>query len=96
MAGLHVAVRKYGYADTVIRMKTTIEIPDVLAQEAKAVAQRSGVTLRELVVTGLRAELERRATPARVDFHFPTVSGDGLTAELAPEDVVNRSYGLPS
>lgn len=77
-------------------MKTTIDIPDALAQEAKAVAQRSGATLKELVVAGLRAELARREAAVLVDFHFPTVSGEGLVAELAPEDVVNRSYGLPS
>lgn len=73
-------------------MRITIEIPDALALEATALEQQSGVTLRELVVSGLRAELERRAAPSRGGFHFPTVSGDGLTAELAPEDVVSRSY----
>lgn len=77
-------------------MKTTIDIPDALAQEAKAVAQRSGATLRELVVAGLRAEVVRRETSVAVDFHFPTVPGDGLVADLAPEDAVGRSYGLPS
>lgn len=77
-------------------MKTTIDIPDALARKAKAVARRSGATLRELVVAGLRAEVDRRETAVVVDFHFPTVSGEGLVAELAPEDVVSRSYGLPS
>lgn len=77
-------------------MKTTIDIPDALAEEAKAVARRSGATLRELVVAGLRAEVSRRETVAPVDFHFPTAGGDGVGAELAPADVVARSYGLPS
>lgn len=77
-------------------MKTTIDIPDALAEEAKAVARRSGATLRELVVAGLRAEVSRRETATPVDFHFPTAGGDGIGAELAPEDVVVRSYGLPS
>jgi hypothetical protein len=36
-------------------MKTTIDIPDALAQEAKSVVREGGTTLRELVVTGLRA-----------------------------------------
>lgn len=77
-------------------MKTTIDIPDSLAQEAKAVAQRSGATLRELVVAGLRSEIERRGAAVAVEFHFPTVTGDGFVTGLAPEDVVNRSYGIPS
>ncbi len=47
-------------------------------------------------MAGLRAEVERREAAVVVDFHFPTVAGDGLAAELVPEDVVHRSYGLPS
>lgn len=77
-------------------MKTTIDIPDALAREAKAVAQRSGATLRELVLAGLRAEVDRRESAVKVDFHFPTVEGEGLVAGLAPEEAVGRSYGLPS
>lgn len=45
-------------------MKTTIELPDDLANEAKRVAAQSGTTLRSLVEAGLRAELERRTQPA--------------------------------
>lgn len=67
-----------------------------MAQEAEAVAQRSGATLRKLVVAGLRAEVDRREAAVVVDFHFPVVAGEGLVAELAPEDMVDRSYGLPS
>lgn len=44
-------------------MKTTIELPDDLAQDAKRVAALSGTTLRSLVEAGLRAELERRSQP---------------------------------
>lgn len=77
-------------------MKTTIDIPDALAQQAKDVAHRSGTTLRELVVAGLRSEVDRRGTAAKVDFHFPTVSGKGLVADLEPDDVISRSYGMLS
>ena len=64
-------------------MKTTIEIPDALAAEAKEVARAEHSTLRELVVAGLRAELERRRDIPAVDFHFPTVSGDGMGPDLS-------------
>jgi hypothetical protein len=40
-------------------MKTTVELPDQLAREAKAFAREHGVTLRELIERGLRAELAR-------------------------------------
>ncbi|WP_010148027.1 DUF2191 domain-containing protein [Serinicoccus profundi] len=90
------AIREYGSGDAVTRMKTTIDIPDALALEAKGVAARSGATLRELVVAGLRAEVDRRGAAVEVDFHFPTMDGQGLVAALAPEDVVDRSYGFPS
>jgi hypothetical protein len=77
-------------------MKTTIEIPDALAREAKAVAQRRGTTLRDLVVAGLRSEIERREASVSVDFHFPTVPGEGLVADLEPGQAVDRSYGFSS
>jgi hypothetical protein len=74
-------------------MKTTIELPDALALEAKTVAHEQGVTLRELVVEGLRGELERRAGGRlRVDFHFPTFGGDGLRPGVDWADVVELSY----
>jgi hypothetical protein len=78
-------------------MKTTIELPDALAREAKALAHEQGVTLRELVVDGLRSEVERRGHPSlRVDFQFPTFGGDGLRPGVDWADVVELSYEDPS
>lgn len=78
-------------------MKTTIELPDALAHEAREVAHQQGVTLRELMVEGLRAELERRnAHGARVDFHFPTRGGDGLRPGVEWRDMVELSYDDPA
>lgn len=49
-------------------MKTTIDLPDALAAEARAVARAQGASLRELVVAGLRSE----SGPADRDFsYFP-------------------------
>ncbi|MCK0112464.1 type II toxin-antitoxin system VapB family antitoxin [Ornithinimicrobium sp. F0845] len=76
-------------------MKVTIEIPDALARDAQQVARRHGTTLRELVVAGLRMELEhRRGRTLRPDFHFPTVAGEGMVAGLGSTDALDRSYGL--
>ncbi len=41
-------------------MKTTVEIPDDLLKEAKAVASSEQVTLRSLIEEGLRWALSRR------------------------------------
>jgi hypothetical protein len=74
-------------------MKTTIELPDALASEAKALAHQQGTTLRELVVDGLRSELERRSrSTERVDFVFPTFGGDGLRPGVEWADLVELSY----
>ncbi|MDQ0614858.1 hypothetical protein QF046_002499 [Microbacterium sp. W4I4] len=76
-------------------MKTTIDLPDDLAAEAKAAAAERRTTLREMMITGLRAELDRRESLGPVDFCFPTVNGNGLAVELDPAQVITRSYGLP-
>lgn len=63
-------------------MKTTVEIPDALLAEAKALAAREKTTLRDLIEEGLRAVLRRGrpATPRRMrDGRF---GHGGLTPEL--------------
>lgn len=75
-------------------MKTTIDLPDALALEAKELARETGSTLRDLVVSGLRNEIATRRALPRADFVFPTVSGRGLAAEIAPGEVIAFSYGL--
>lgn len=77
-------------------MKTTIELPDELASAAKRLAREQHVSLRELVVSGLRAEVGRRQETPVVDFYFPTFSGRGLAVDVEAVDVVARSYDLSS
>lgn len=77
-------------------MKTTIELPDSLARDAKALARKQGVTLRELVVNGLRHEIESRsAPPVPVDFCFPAVTGEGLYPGVDPSQLTSLAYDLP-
>ncbi len=72
-------------------MKTTIELPDGLAEEAKALARAQHTTLRDLVVTGLQQEIRRRTTrETRRDFTFPTAGGTGLLVE--PADAIRVAY----
>jgi predicted transcriptional regulator len=77
-------------------MKTTIELPDDLVRQVRDVARESGVTMRELVVEGLRSELARRATPTpTVDFVFTAVEGQGLADDVAAGEAIAASYETP-
>ena len=66
-------------------VKTTIEMNDELFRRAKRVAASDGVTLKELIETGLRAELERRRA---TDYVLPdaTFDGDGVAAGITEGD----------
>lgn len=78
-------------------MKTTIDLPDALAAEAREVARIQGASLRELVVAGLRTEVERRTAAAlRVDFTFVTVDGNGLQSGVDPARLTELAYDLPT
>lgn len=63
-------------------MKTTIELPDTLAADARRVAAARGTTLKSLIEEGLRRELDRIAAKPvwqpNADFAYGT---GGLTAE---------------
>ena len=65
-------------------MKTTIELPDDLAAQARRCAAESGTTLRSVIEEALRRELARRqATPgwrANPDLAF---GSGGLTESAA-------------
>jgi hypothetical protein len=59
-------------------MKTTVEIPDSLAEEAKAVARREKTTLRALIETGLRQVLRERRRRSRFQLRDAGFGGRGL------------------
>jgi len=81
----------------VARMKTTITLPDSLAQRAKEVARTHHLTLRELVTEGLRAEVERLSTsPQSTEFHFFTRGGAGLQPGVEVASLVSHAYDLSS
>ena len=86
---------EYGRPDTVTRMKTTVEIPDPLAEEARAVAQRDKTTLRELIETGLRMVLRERRRETRFRLRDASFRGRGLQPEYQDEDwqrIRNAAY----
>jgi len=74
-------------------MKTTIELPDGLAERAREIARQQGVPLRAVIEAGLRAELDRRtAPPAAPEFRFRTVGGSGLRPGVDPSELRDRAY----
>jgi hypothetical protein len=73
----------YGSVDTVCRMtKTTVDIPDDLLVQAKALAAHERTTLREIVERGLRLVVRRRGPTERFRLRDASVDGDGLNPEF--------------
>ncbi len=62
----------------VTHMKTTIEISDALAKEAKAVAARERTTLRALIEAGLRQLLRGRRRRESFQLRDASFRGRGL------------------
>jgi hypothetical protein len=66
-------------------MKTTIEIPDDLFREAKAIAARRGISLKSLVTNSLRESISagKGTTPDRPWMKFYGCLNDVPSTELA-------------
>lgn len=70
----------------VSRMKTTVELPDALLDEARRLARDRGVTLKDLLEEGLRAELARRreVRDRPREFRFRTAGRPGARVPDRP------------
>jgi hypothetical protein len=64
-------------------MKTTVEISDALAREAKAVARRERTTLRALIEAGLRQALRERRRASAFRLRDASFGGRGIRPEFA-------------
>ena len=68
-------------------MKTTIEIPDVMFRQAKALAAARGVTLKRLFTEALEGQLRRGASARPADnIEPPWMAGFGVLSDLADEN----------
>ena len=63
-------------------MKTTIQIPDGLFEEARRVAEREHTTLKALVEQGLRRTLAERRRRGNFRLRKVTFKGKGLQPAL--------------
>ena len=64
-------------------MKTTVDIPDPLLEEARRTAEREGTTLRALVETGLRRVLSDAKSPNPFQLRDARFEGEGLQPGVA-------------
>ncbi len=64
-------------------MKTTIEIPNSLLEEARKLASREGTTVRALVETGLRRVLSERKKKGAFKLRKASFKGSGLQPGVA-------------
>jgi len=67
-------------------MKTTVEISDALADEARSVARREKTTLRALIEAGLRQVLRDRRRRSRFRLRDASFGGRGLQPEFPDGD----------
>jgi hypothetical protein len=64
-------------------MKTTVEIPQTLLDEARKLASQEGTTLRALVEEGLRRIIAERRHAGAFRLRQATFKGTGLQAGVA-------------
>jgi Bacterial antitoxin of type II TA system, VapB len=64
-------------------MKTTVEIPQTLLDEARKLASHEGTTLRALVEEGLRRIIAERRHAGAFRLRQATFKGTGLQAGVA-------------
>jgi predicted DNA-binding ribbon-helix-helix protein len=67
-------------------MRTTVDIPDPLFQEAKRIAAREGLTMRAMIELGLRRVIaEKKSKGGRFQLRSASFAGTGLQPELRDE-----------
>ncbi len=64
-------------------MKTTVEIPDALLEQARKLAARDGTTVRALIEQGLRRVLGDRKRGGAFRLRKASFKGEGLQPEAA-------------
>ena len=63
-------------------MKTTVDLPDRLLEDAKEMASKQKTTIRALLEEGLRAVLKARSRPRPFKLRRATFLGQGLNPDV--------------
>lgn len=77
-------------------MKTTVEIPDTLLEEARKLAARQDTTLRVLIIEGLRRTIAERKRTGTFRLRKATFRGTGLQPDVEGagwERIRDMAYG---
>jgi hypothetical protein len=80
-------------------MKTTVDIPDALFEEAKRVAARDRTTVKALIERGLRHALAERQSARTFQLRDASFKGEGLQPGVADatweriRDLVYEGHG---
>lgn len=74
-------------------MKTTVDIADDLLERARKIARRERITLKELLIEGLRHEIERRNKHAAVVIHPHVVKGEDKATDPSWDLLRDSLYG---
>ena len=83
----------------VSHMKTTVELPDALLEEAKRLAAEQDTTLKQLIATGLRHVIKSRTRPVRFELREAGFRGSGLQPEFRDaswKDIRDAIYEEPA
>jgi hypothetical protein len=74
-------------------MRTSVDIPDHLLQQAKRTARERGTTLRQLLVDGLRSVVGREARARRHRLKALSFGEGGLVGGLSWSDAERIGAG---
>ena len=77
-------------------MKTTVQIPDTLLEEARKIANQEQTTIKALIEEGLRLTIESRKRKSKFRLRKATYKGNGLHTDIAGaswEIIRDLSYG---
>jgi len=71
-------------------MRTTVEIPDALLQQAKLAAVEQRTTLKELITKGLDAILNKQPKPEGKRLEFPLYKGKNPGSLNLTDDMIRK------
>lgn len=74
------------------QVKTTVDIPDSLFEEAKACAESRGMPFRQMVEEGLRAVLQQYENPRPFRLRDGSFGGKGLQHEWSWPEIRETIY----